>query len=79
MAQVKNGVSQEQDWKHIHVIVMKNNIEKSLNEMYSSTSLSFNENKQISVNTCHCTATSHWLYVSYNFVELRPEETSLTH
>ena len=29
MAQVKNGVSQEKDWKHIHVIVMKNNIENS--------------------------------------------------
>ena len=41
MAQVKNGVSQEQDWKHIHVIIIKNNIENSKNEMYSSTSLSF--------------------------------------
>ena len=50
MAQVKNAVSQEQDWKHIHVIIVKNNIENSLNEKYSSTSLSFNENKQISVN-----------------------------
>ena len=29
MAQVKNGVSQEQDWKHIHVIIIKNNIENS--------------------------------------------------
>ena len=59
MAQVKYGVSQEQDLKHIHVIMIKNNIENSKNEMFSSTSLSFNENKQISVNTCHCTGTSH--------------------